>query len=109
MTTTNGTRAILASLDADRVLVAGFVNRQATIEALKADGRPIHLVCAGTDGHVSLEDTMLAGPWPTTSTPGPGTIRRRDVRPMRDDDPSTRSWPTTRPRSPPPYGMRRSR
>ena len=32
MTTTNGTRAILASLDADRVLVAAFVN-------LARDGR----------------------------------------------------------------------
>ncbi len=61
MTTTNGTRAILASLGADRVLVAAFVNKSATIEALKADGRPIHLVCAGTDGEVSLEDTMFAG------------------------------------------------
>jgi 2-phosphosulfolactate phosphatase len=61
MTTTNGTRAILASLDADRVLVAAFVNRKATIEALKVDGRPIHMVCAGTDGQISLEDSMLAG------------------------------------------------
>jgi 2-phosphosulfolactate phosphatase len=61
MTTTNGTRAILASLEADRVLIGAFVNRSATIEALKADGRPIHLVCAGTDGQVSLEDTMFAG------------------------------------------------
>ena len=61
MTTTNGTRAILASLEADRVLVAGFVNRKATIEALKLDDRPIHLVCAGTDGQISLEDTMFAG------------------------------------------------
>jgi 2-phosphosulfolactate phosphatase len=61
MTTTNGTRAILASMEADRVLVAGFVNRRATIEALKADGRPIHLVCAGTDGLISLEDSIFAG------------------------------------------------
>jgi 2-phosphosulfolactate phosphatase len=61
MTTTNGTRAILASLDAQRVLVAGFVNLRATIDALRSDGRPIHLVCAGTDGMVSLEDTMFAG------------------------------------------------
>ncbi len=61
MTTTNGTRAILASLGADRVLVAAFVNRKATLEALIADGRPVHIVCAGTDGLISLEDSMLAG------------------------------------------------
>lgn len=61
MTTTNGTRAILASLAADRVLVAAFANRKATVDALRADGRPVHLVCAGTDGQVSLEDSLLAG------------------------------------------------
>jgi 2-phosphosulfolactate phosphatase len=61
MTTTNGTKAILASLEADRVLIAAFVNRKATVEALKAAGRPIHLVCAGTDGQISLEDTLFAG------------------------------------------------
>jgi 2-phosphosulfolactate phosphatase len=61
MTTTNGTRAILASLEAERVLVAAFVNKTATIETLKIDGRPIHLVCAGTDGEISLEDSMFAG------------------------------------------------
>ena len=61
MTTTNGTRAIAASVGADRVFIAAFSNRKATLDALKADGRPIHLVCAGTDGQISLEDTLLAG------------------------------------------------
>jgi 2-phosphosulfolactate phosphatase len=66
MTTTNGTRAILASLEAERVLVAAFLNLGSTVdelavECLKAQCRPIHLVCAGTEGHVSLEDTLLAG------------------------------------------------
>ena len=61
MTTTNGTRAIAACAGADRILIAAFVNRKATLEALKADGRPIHCICAGTDGQVSLEDTLLAG------------------------------------------------
>lgn len=66
MTTTNGTRAILASLEADRVLVAAFVNLEATaqelkVELLKANARPIHLVCSGTEGFISLEDSLLAG------------------------------------------------
>ncbi|WZO99629.1 2-phosphosulfolactate phosphatase [Isosphaeraceae bacterium EP7] len=61
ITTTNGTRAIHASREAERVLVAGFVNLEATARALIADGRPVHLVCAGTDGQISLEDTLLAG------------------------------------------------
>ena len=61
MTTTNGTRAIAACGDAERTLIAAFVNRKATLDALKADGRPIHLICAGTDGQISLEDSLLAG------------------------------------------------
>jgi 2-phosphosulfolactate phosphatase len=67
MTTTNGTRAILASLEADHVYVAAFVNLQATIDEilvqfLKREHRhPIHIVCAGSDGQISLEDNLLAG------------------------------------------------
>jgi 2-phosphosulfolactate phosphatase len=67
MTTTNGTRAILASLEADRVYVAGFVNlasitEELSVQFLKKDhGQPIHIVCAGTEGHISLEDSLLAG------------------------------------------------
>lgn len=61
MTTTNGTKALLASLEADRVLVGAFVNRGATVRAVAGESRPIHLVCAGTDGFVSFEDTLFAG------------------------------------------------
>ena len=61
MTTTNGTKALLASLEADRVLVGAFVNRGATLRAVANETRPIHLVCAGTDGFVSFEDTLFAG------------------------------------------------
>lgn len=63
MTTTNGTRALLASLDADRLLVAAYVNLTATIKEIERDltMKPVHLVCAGTDGQISLEDTLLGG------------------------------------------------
>ncbi len=67
MTTTNGTRAILASLEAERVYVASFANLKATadeltVQLLKKDhGYPIHIVCAGTEGFISLEDSLLAG------------------------------------------------
>jgi 2-phosphosulfolactate phosphatase len=61
MTTTNGTRALLRATEADRVLIAAFVNYSAVCEQLRADVRPVHIVCAGTDGAVSLEDTLLAG------------------------------------------------
>jgi 2-phosphosulfolactate phosphatase len=61
MTTTNGTRAILASLDAERVVVGSFPNFAATAQLLHSDERRVHVVCAGTDGFVSYEDSLLAG------------------------------------------------
>jgi 2-phosphosulfolactate phosphatase len=61
LTTTNGTRALLRAAEAERVLVAGFVNYSAVCEQLRSDPRPIHIICAGTDGAVTLEDTLLAG------------------------------------------------
>jgi 2-phosphosulfolactate phosphatase len=61
LTTTNGTRALLRAAEAERVLVAAFVNYSAVCEQLRQDARPIHVVCAGTEGEVSLEDTLLAG------------------------------------------------
>jgi 2-phosphosulfolactate phosphatase len=61
MTTTNGTRAIHASLDAKRVLIASFLNLSATIDAVQNDGLAIHLVCSGTNGLISFEDNLLAG------------------------------------------------
>ena len=67
MTTTNGTRAILASLEAERVYIASFANLRATsdeisVQFLKKDhGHSVHIICAGTEGHISLEDSLLAG------------------------------------------------
>ncbi len=61
LTTTNGTRALLRAAEAERVLVAAFVNYSAVCEQLRHDARPLHIVCAGTEGAVSLEDTLLAG------------------------------------------------
>lgn len=67
MTTTNGTRAILACQEAERVYIASFANLKATadeliVQLLKKDhGHPIHIVCSGTEGFISLEDSLLAG------------------------------------------------
>lgn len=61
MTTTNGTRAILASLGAERVAVAAPANADAAAEWARSSGLNAHVVCAGTDGRISLEDTLLAG------------------------------------------------
>jgi 2-phosphosulfolactate phosphatase len=61
LTTSNGTRALCRAAEAERTLVAGFVNYSAVCEQLRQDARPIHIVCSGTEGEVSLEDTLLAG------------------------------------------------
>jgi 2-phosphosulfolactate phosphatase len=41
--------------------VAGFVNFSAVCEQIHHDARPVHIICAGTDGEPTLEDTILAG------------------------------------------------
>src|SRR4051794_30543744 len=61
MTTSNGTRALLRAAEAERVLVAAFVNYSAVCKQLAGDERPVHVVCAGSDGEPSLEDSLFAG------------------------------------------------
>jgi 2-phosphosulfolactate phosphatase len=61
LATTNGAPAIVAAAAvADEVLVASLLNMGAVIAAL-AGREDVLLVCAGTDGHVSIEDVYLAG------------------------------------------------
>src|SRR5580704_17722366 len=59
-TTTNGTATLLKTEGAVRVLIGTFVNRKAVVETLRADGRPVHLICAGTDGRLTSEDLLGA-------------------------------------------------
>jgi 2-phosphosulfolactate phosphatase len=60
-TTTNGTRALIRAAEADRALIGAFVNFSAVCEQIRQDRRPLHIVCAGTDGNITMEDTLLAG------------------------------------------------
>jgi 2-phosphosulfolactate phosphatase len=59
-TTTNGTRAMHRCRHARRVLIGAFVNFSAVCRELM-DDHQLALICAGTDGHVTREDTLLAG------------------------------------------------
>ena len=64
LTTTNGTRALLAIQGARDVVVASYVNHAAVSAMLRAAARSntdISIVCAGTEGHFSLEDAACAG------------------------------------------------
>ncbi len=60
-TTTNGTKALLRCTEADQVLIGSFLNLSLVREFLEQSERDIHLVCAGTDGKITLEDSLLAG------------------------------------------------
>ena len=60
-TTTNGTKALLRTKQAHRVFFGAFANIGALVAALQQDKAPIHLICAGSDGHVTREDVLFAG------------------------------------------------
>jgi 2-phosphosulfolactate phosphatase len=60
-TTTNGTKALHRSVQAERVLLGAFVNLSAVCDELATEQRPIHVVCAGTKGKITQEDALCAG------------------------------------------------
>jgi 2-phosphosulfolactate phosphatase len=61
MTTSNGTRALLASRGAETVGIAALVNVSAAAAWAEAASRDVVVVCAGERGRVSLEDQVCAG------------------------------------------------
>lgn len=63
ITTTNGTRALLALQGARDIVIASYVNLSAVSAMLRAASRStdISIVCAGSEGHFSLEDAACAG------------------------------------------------
>ena len=64
LTTTNGTKALLAAEAARTVLVASYANfavTRACLEEALAAGHDLALVCASSEGMPSLEDSACAG------------------------------------------------
>jgi 2-phosphosulfolactate phosphatase len=59
-TTTNGTRAMLHAKAADEVLIASLVNATAVARRLY-DREHVNILCAGTNGNLSQDDTLVAG------------------------------------------------
>lgn len=59
-TTTNGTRAINHARLASRVVMGTVINLSALAEGLSTEP-VVHLLCAGTGGHVSRDDLLAAG------------------------------------------------
>lgn len=59
--TTNGSKAVEAAAGAKHLLLGAIVNAKAVAErALSLASREICLICAGTDGAVSLDDALAA-------------------------------------------------
>jgi len=60
LTTTNGTPALHHARLAKRVVIAAIVNLSSVVESV-LDEPTINILCAGTDGQETLEDTLAAG------------------------------------------------
>jgi len=61
LTTTNGTKAIRWADPAHKVFTGSLLNARSVAQAALLEGLDISLVCAGTAGRFSLEDTLGAG------------------------------------------------
>jgi 2-phosphosulfolactate phosphatase len=62
LTTTNGTRAIVAAAaGAETVLVGSLLNLAAVADAVREAGADVEVVCAGVDGRFTLDDAYCAG------------------------------------------------
>jgi 2-phosphosulfolactate phosphatase len=61
MSTTNGTRAIVAAKGAAAIYAGALVNASAVARAVGERGADVTLLCAGTGGAVAMEDVLGAG------------------------------------------------
>lgn len=62
LSTTNGTRAIVAAAEnADSVLVGSLLNLDAVAAAARSSGPAVEIVCAGVEGRYTLDDAYCAG------------------------------------------------
>jgi 2-phosphosulfolactate phosphatase len=61
MSTTNGTKAIIATKGAAQVFVGSVVNASAVARTIRETGLGVTLLCAGTGGQVAMEDLIGAG------------------------------------------------
>ncbi|MGI9044851.1 MAG: 2-phosphosulfolactate phosphatase [Gemmatimonadaceae bacterium] len=81
ISTTNGTRALTGLQGARDVVVASYVNHSAVTAMLRAASREadILIVCAGEEGHFSLEDAACAGRYVRTIMGQNGSITTNDA------------------------------
>ena len=62
LTTTNGTRALVAATQAcERVYAGSLLNLDAVVAAAREDGGDVAVFCAGVKGEFALDDAYVAG------------------------------------------------
>lgn len=61
MTTTNGTRAIVAARGAEEIVIGGILNAASVARMAQRSGLSVTLLMAGTQGRFSMEDALGAG------------------------------------------------
>lgn len=61
MSTTNGTQAIAASLNADHIVIGAFLNIDSVRDYLLKLRKPVLIACAAWKGKPNVEDTLFAG------------------------------------------------
>lgn len=62
LSTTNGTRAVVAAAErCERVFIASLLNLAGVVEAARAAGEDVVVVCAGVQGTLALDDAFVAG------------------------------------------------
>jgi 2-phosphosulfolactate phosphatase len=62
LSTTNGTRAVVAAAQrCERVFIASLLNLAGVVEAARASGDDVVVVCAGVQGTLALDDAFVAG------------------------------------------------
>lgn len=59
--TSNGTQAVFASLQAKMIYTAAFINMSAVVARLNLMEEDITIICSGTNGKFSLDDSLAAG------------------------------------------------
>ena len=61
LTTTNGTRAILAHSKAKGMIAASFLNIDTSVDFVSSKNDDLLLVCSGANGRFSMEDFVFCG------------------------------------------------
>lgn len=61
LTTTNGTKVLHMSSDAEQIIIGSFVNLSTVVNYLKSQNKKVLLACAAWKDKVNMEDTLFAG------------------------------------------------